>query len=633
MDFLTVVFIDSLAAIGTLTLVCLGLFIVFGLMRVINFAHAEFVMVGAVVTAQTVQAGLPFWLAALVAGPLAAGLVALVVEWVVIRHLYGRVMQTLLATWGVSLVLIGLVTMAVGTTAGSISTPLGSFMIGQYQLGGYRLVLIVAAVLLVIGIWYVLYRTGAGLVVRAAMQRPEMVAALGYDPKVIYRYTFVCSGLLAGLAGGLIAPTTGIVPTMGATLIADAFITVVASGASGLIGNLVATAAILSASDYMVSLVSNPVLGTAAMLFVAVVLIRLRPNGIFERNGTMRLDSTSEEVEAILALRPSDRRTQVPTTVLVSLAILGIGGVASFVLDPYALLQLTAPVVMALFALSLAFCWGFGGIASFGHSLFFGLGAYAFAIAGLNFGTAWGAMAMAVIVTAAAGTALALVLFLRLLSPLHVGVITLCATLIGYNFLSSTADPFYRVFGVLLNGFNGIGSFPTLTFDPVRLFQIAVAMVASSYLVLGLVVASRFGQVSVAVRDNPFRAALLGMDVRLVMGLGFAISAAFAGLAGALYANWSNLATPDLTSLAIAAGVVIWTVVGGLGTLIGPLIAAIALEYLRLFLGRLEFVDAGLATGVIMILFVLLLPQGVVPSLMAFARRGQSVFRASKEAT
>jgi branched-chain amino acid transport system permease protein len=617
MDFALVVAADGLASVSMLVLICLGLFIVFGLMRVINFAHAEFVMIGAVATVQSAQLGVPFWLAALIIAPLLTGIVAQIVEWLIIRHLYGRVMQTLLATWGVSLVLVGGMTALVGTTAGSIAPPLGFIPFGEFQLSTYRLAIIGIASLTVVATWYVIFRTRVGVILRAATQNPSMISAMGYSPALIFRSGFVVSGIFAGLAGGLMAPLTGVVPTMGTALIADSFITVMAAGSSGLIANLVATAAILSSSDYIVALIANPILGNAVMLMVAVAVIRWRPGGIFPSNFGVRRDSTSEmDVGAIASTFVAAPRQRAYASLFIGVLVAIFGTGASIFFDAFFLLQITAPLIMAIFALSLAFCWGFGGIASFGHSLFFGVGAYAFAITSMNYTAPSLGIIAAIVLAVLVSLFLAILLFIKELPQLHISVITLCSTLIAFGFISSTSDPSYTVLGVRLNGFNGISAFPTMTFDPVLMFHICLGFLTTSYLFFSLVLLSRFGRLVMMVRDNSFRAALLGVDPRVISASVFIISGAFAGLAGALYANWSNFVGPDLFSLAIAASVVIWVVVGGLGTLIGPALAAVALEYLPLILGRLSSIDAGLTTGLIMIFVVLFVPAGLVPSVL-----------------
>ncbi len=151
-------------------------------------------------------------------------------ERVFIRRLYGRMIDTMLATWGLSLLLIGIVTSIAGNTTAGVSAPLGNFTIGAYSVSSYTLVIIAVAVVLMVALRWILLRTSLGLIARSTMQNPNMANALGINPGVVYSATFAIGAALSGLAGGLLAPLTGVVPTMGGAFIAKAFITVIGGG-------------------------------------------------------------------------------------------------------------------------------------------------------------------------------------------------------------------------------------------------------------------------------------------------------------------------------------------------------------------------------------------------------------------
>ena len=168
-------------------------------------------------------------------------LVGVVVERLLIRNLYGRMIDTMLATWGLSLALIGLVSMTLGNSVSGFSAPLGSFAVGRFHVAFYDLFLVLAAAALSGGIWVVLRFTAVGLIARGTMQNPAMASALGVAPERVYAATFAAGAALSGLAGGLIAPLSGVVPTMGTAYIAKAFITVITGGAAMLTGTLTAS--------------------------------------------------------------------------------------------------------------------------------------------------------------------------------------------------------------------------------------------------------------------------------------------------------------------------------------------------------------------------------------------------------
>lgn len=282
MDYSLVILIELLRAVAGLVLIAAGLAIIFGMMRVINIAHGEFIMLGGYTVVLTTKLGVNIWVAILVLAPLAVGLFGVIVERCIIQFLYGRLIDSLLATWGLSLLLIGLVTTVFGNTVEGVSTPLGSISIGQYSVSDYNLVMIGAAVAMIVAIFAALKYTRFGLIARATMQNPGMSETLGINSKLVYMTTFGIGAAFAGLAGGLLAPISGVVPSMGVYFIGQAFITVVTGGAAIVAGTLSA-AGMLGTISQAVTFASGPVFGDAALLFVALILLRLLPEGITGR--------------------------------------------------------------------------------------------------------------------------------------------------------------------------------------------------------------------------------------------------------------------------------------------------------------------------------------------------------------
>ncbi|MEO9614950.1 MAG: branched-chain amino acid ABC transporter permease [Nitratireductor sp.] len=282
MDLATVLIVEIFYSIAVLVVISAGLAVVFGMMRVINLAHGEFMMAGGYATIVAVNAGINIYVAMLIVAPLVVGLIGLVVERLVIRHLYGRLVDTMLASWGLSLVMIGLATMIFGNTTTGISPPIAGFAIGGYQVNGYNFFIIVVAALLLVAMYALLAGTRAGLVARGTMQRADMAAALGYSPDRVYMVTFFCGSALSGLAGGLLAPLVGLVPTTGGTYIAKAFITVISGGSSIIVG-LLSSATLFGLVSQLFTFAASPVVGEVALLVAAVVLLRLLPQGITGR--------------------------------------------------------------------------------------------------------------------------------------------------------------------------------------------------------------------------------------------------------------------------------------------------------------------------------------------------------------
>ena len=297
---------------------------------------------------------------------------------------------------------------------------------------------------------------------------------------------------------------------------------------------------------------------------------------------------------------------------------------------------LTVLVIYGMLGLSLGLIWGFGGILCFGQAAFFGLGAYTYAIAAINIGESTIPMVLAVLAPAAFAALLGAVMFYGRLTDVYLGVITLVVTLILFKFVNSTAGPQYVTGKARLGGYNGIPGFQTLNVpgdpnayiwgDPY--FYVCTVALVIVFLLVTWLLQSSFGRIAIGIRENETRMSLMGYDVAARKTVLFAIGAAIAGLAGALFANWGEIVTPGLFSLGQSAEIIIWCIVGGLGTRFGPFLGAVGLAYLKYMLGQQSMIDNTLITGLILVLFVLFLPRGVVPAIaslwkLSFGRAGR----------
>ena len=282
MDYAGVIILEILYMIAFLLLTSAGLAIIFGMMRVINLAHGQFVMIGGYTTIASVKAGINIYFAMLVLAPLVVGFIGLIVERTIIRFLYGRIIDTMLATWGLSLLLVGMVTFIFGNTAVSVPAPISGYQLGEFQMGGYNLFIILVTVAIGVVMWGVLRYTRAGLIARGAMQGPDVVATLGYNPNKVYMITFIAGSALSGLAGGILAPLTGLLPSSGGAYIAKAFITVITGGTAVITGTLL-SASFFGTINQIVSFAANPVMGDIAMLVLALIFLRMMPKGITGR--------------------------------------------------------------------------------------------------------------------------------------------------------------------------------------------------------------------------------------------------------------------------------------------------------------------------------------------------------------
>ncbi|MEO7853480.1 MAG: branched-chain amino acid ABC transporter permease [Rubrivivax sp.] len=289
----------------------------------------------------------------------------------------------------------------------------------------------------------------------------------------------------------------------------------------------------------------------------------------------------------------------------------------------------TLLAIWALFALSLGLMWGYAGILSFGHAAYFGLGAYTYAITAMNTGESTAALLLAVLVPALVAAILGAMMFYGRISDVYMGVITLVFALILNKFVGATAGDAYRIGSARLGGFNGIPAFPILNVpgDPgtqiygTGLYYVVMVCALGCYLLARWVLSSAFGRTLLGIRENEARIELLGYNAPLYKTALFALTAAMAGLAGSLFACWAEIVTPALFGLGQSVEVIIWVIAGGLGTLLGPVVGAVLLGLLKLTLGEQTLIDNSLVMGAILVGVVLLLPRGLVPTLMAWRDR------------
>ena len=264
--------------IAFLILCSVGLAIVFGMMGVINIAHGEFIMLGAYVTTIASRWGVPLPVAILLA-ILVTGLAGVLLERLVIRHLYGRLFDSIVATWAISLIAMQGMLILTGPSMTSVGTPLGDFSAAGYTFSTYRLVLIFTAVALLGLVYLVFMHTRFGVYARATIQRPDIAQALGLNVNAIYAVTFGLGAALAGLAGALYAPTMSIVPTMGSAFIVQAFVTVVVGGGEVLVGTAPAAVA-LGLIQTALTAQYGTLAGQIGLLLTVIVVIRVLPSGI-----------------------------------------------------------------------------------------------------------------------------------------------------------------------------------------------------------------------------------------------------------------------------------------------------------------------------------------------------------------
>lgn len=311
------------------------------------------------------------------------------------------------------------------------------------------------------------------------------------------------------------------------------------------------------------------------------------------------------------------------------LAVTGLGLAALLVmpmfLDGFNLLQATLFVAVAILALSQAFLWGYAGILSFGQAAFFGLGGYTYAVGVINFGDSTGAIALSILVPAAFAALLGYFMFYGRISDAYVGVITLTVTTILFELSNSTSGDQYHIGSAQLGGFNGMPGLPPFNIpgepdqwlDEKGTWYVAMGALLLIYVLLRGLLATWFGRVVIAIRENETRAMLVGYDVRFYKLAAFAISGAIAGLGGCIYAAWGGFVNPSVFALSMSAQAIVSVLVGGIGTLLGPILGAVIMQALINLSGTQAVINPSLGMGIILVIFVILVPQGMLPSISA----------------
>ncbi len=282
MERLAIILLDSSNAILVLMLVSLGLAIIFGLMNVINMAHGEFLMLGCYSVMELKNLGLPFFVA-LALSPIVVAVIGLVAEEVLIRRTYARLLDTILATWGLALVLRQSMVLIYGPGSYSVAPP----PVGEVVLFGspypvYRLIVMAISLVTIVGTFLFFFRTRSGLAARAVIANRDMAACLGINTRRLDRVTFAFGSALAGLAGAAMAPMISIDPNAGLGWVVPAFLSILVGGIGTISGPLVGGAAV-GGLDSLTAAFTSPVWAQLVVFTAAILVIRVFPNGLVSR--------------------------------------------------------------------------------------------------------------------------------------------------------------------------------------------------------------------------------------------------------------------------------------------------------------------------------------------------------------
>jgi branched-chain amino acid transport system permease protein len=613
-------FLNGLASASTLFLIAVGLSLIFGVTRIVNFAHGSLYMLGLYVAYTLIEklgvTPLGFW-GGVIGAALAVGVVGALIEMLILRRIYhAPELFQLLATFALTLVIKDAVLWAWG--AEDLLGPRAPGLRGSVEVLGkpfpeYDLALIAIGPLVLGALWLLLHRTRWGTLVRAATQDREMVGALGVNQKWLFTGVFALGGFLAGLGGALQTPREPAQLFLDLTAISDAFVVVVVGGLGSIPGAFLAALLIGLIKAFCIGLGTVEAFGTTfsfskltlvvEFLVMAVVLI-LRPQGLLGRpQGAQR--AAAEFVEQ--PLRPAGRMLRAGA--IVAMAALAALPAAT---TGYTLVLMIDILVFALFAASLHFLMGPAGMVSFGHAAYLGLGAYG---AGLLLKAAgWPMEAALAAAPAVAGIgAVVFGWFCVRLSGVYLAMLTLAFAQIAWSIVFQ-----WDGFTGGSNGIVGVWPASWLASKPAY-YLLTFALCGGAIWLLRRMLFAPFGYALRAGRDSPLRADAIGIDVRRLQWAGFVVAGAFAGLAGGLFAFSKGSISPDST-MAVARSIdaLVMVLLGGVQTLSGPVVGAALFTWLQDTIARgTDYWRAVL--GVTILVLVLAFPQGVVGALRSWS--------------
>jgi branched-chain amino acid transport system permease protein len=602
--------LNGLAGASSLFLVAAGLSLIFGVTRIVNFAHGSFYMVGVYVAYALVDRldWLGFWFAVPIAA-LTVGVLGVIVEMLLLRRIYrAPELFQLLATFALVLVIKDGVLWLFGPE--ELLGPRAPGMTGSVSILGrqfpaYDLFLIVVGPIVLGLLWALLTRTRWGTLVRAATQDREMVGALGVNQAWLFTAVFALGAMLAGLGGALQLPREPANLEMDLHIIGSAFVVVVVGGMGSIPGAFVAALLISEIKAICIWLGLVNVFGVdisfskltlvAEFVVMAIVLV-VRPWGLMGKAQA----AARAMGEAEMPIRPADKLFMTGVAVL-ALALLVLPPATSG--SPYVVVLVIDLLIAALFAASLHFIMGPAGMHSFGHAAYFGLGAYAAALVVRKLGLSM-EMALVLAPVVAAIGALIVGWFSVRLSGVYLAMLTLAFAQIVWAGVYQWDD-----FTGGSNGMTGVWPAEWLS-DKTAYYYLTLVLVAVSLWALRRMLFSPFGYALRAGRDSFLRADAIGLDVKAMQWAAFVIAGAFAGIAGALFAFSKGSISPEALNVSRSVDGLVMVLLGGIQTLAGPVVGAISYTWLHDVMARSTEYWRALLGAVILIL-VLLFPQGI----------------------
>lgn len=603
MEFFVAQLLTGLANASSLFLVACGLSLIFGVTRIVNFAHGSLYMLGAYVgytLMQVLPGTIGFW-GSMILAALIVGVIGVLIEVLVLRQVYSAPeLFQLVATFGVILVIQDLALLIFGPE--DLLGPRAPGLRGVYRIMGepipkYDIVLLCITPFIGLALWYLIARTRFGILVRAATQDREMVGALGVNQAWLFTGVFALGSALAGLGGALQLPKGGADLLMDFNILAPVFVVVVIGGMGSLPGAYLAAVIISVLNVFGVTYLPQSTL--VLMFVVMIVVLMIRPYGLFGREEVAGEHGQVGEPERPLS--PASNLMRV-------LFIIGVValGLLPFYGSSFSQVLATDILVFSLFAASLHFLLGVGGLVSFGHAAYFGGGAYVAALLVTHFNTP---MEVAFILAPFGAGLAALVIgwvCLRL-TGVYFAMLTLAFAQLLWSLVFQ--------WGTVTGGDDGLVNIWPAEWlkDTTVYFYFTLCLCVSGIVLLRHVAHSPFGYALRAARDSSRRAESIGINTKKVQHLAFGFAGFLGGLAGALFVFSKGSVFPNELEIAKSFDALIVIFLGGVKTLAGGVVGATFFKGIEEVLLRVEYWR--LVMGLLIIFVVILAPQGIVGSL------------------
>jgi branched-chain amino acid transport system permease protein len=583
-----------------------GLSLIFGLCRIVNLSHGSFYLLGGYIGFSTVRLTGNFPLAVFLS-MVSMAVLGILTERFLLRRFRVKPLAQVLLTFGLIFVFQdGAIWIWGGTPVLLKKLPIltGATNILGFYYPTYRLLILLIGLVILFFLWWLLIRTRLGIFIRAAVDDGEMANGVGIRMNLLMTLAFGFGTLLTGLAGSVGAPFLGVYPGLDIEVLLYAMAVVIVGGLGSLKGSFLGA--------LMVGLVDSlakalwPETGMFSMFALMAIVLILKPTGLFGlpiASGSQASVSEEMFLEAIpsSSVHPSGWKGRAG---IVTACLVAAGLLCPVILSTYYVRLLTLALIWAIFAMSLDLILGLGGIISLGHAVFFGVSAYTIGLA-------------ARFLTPNLFLQIGLALFVSAFAALVLGWLLLRSRGVYFMMLTIAFSQVFRAIAhswrSVTGGGDGLAGIvrPTWMLSVETFYYFALFVFIAVFLFLRFFVKSRVGISLIGIRESEKRMTSLGYHVDRIKLLSFVVSGGLGGIAGLLNVYFTGYVSPEYFAMDVSAQAIIMIILGGAGTLIGPILGSFFVVYMQNILSAV-MERWTLVLGILFILVVIGAPAGMV---------------------